>query len=325
MREIDLSALTAEEREQFSGENAVVLKQGDFDAALYLRYSSDRQTEQSIEGQLRDEIAYCKRNNYRVRAVYVDRATTARKDSTKRYDFQRMIEDSAKKTWNIVLVWKLDRFARNKQDSVIYKMRLRKNGVRVVSATELISDNPEGNLMESVLEGIAEYYSAELSQKITRGRRETALKLRNLGGIVPLGYKIEDHKLVVDPITAKIVHEAFELYADGWALRDIADEFNRRGYKSARGAAFNGNSFCVMFRSKKYLGVYRYKDMEIPNGMPAIIEPELFEKVNNRLLSNAHAPARNKAKVDYLLSGKIFCGHCGTRPTERLHRGLQRI
>lgn len=307
---IDLSMLTPEEQQQFI-DDPYTLYHGDVDVTLYLRFSSERQKEQSIEGQLRDCIAYCKRKGYRIVAVYVDRALTARKDVEKRVRFQQMISDSVHHLWDLVIVWKLDRFARNREDSAVFKMRLRKNGVRVESATEAISRNPEGIILESVLEGIAEYYSADLSQKITRGLRESALKGQCVGGHVPLGYKLENHKLVINPATAHIVQEAFQLYANGESMADICRLFNSKGYRTAKGSEFNRSSFKSMFKNERYIGVYLYKDIRIEDSVPPIIDKELFEAVQRRLSKTADAPARGKAKVDYLLSGKLFCGHCG--------------
>ena len=307
---IDLSMLTEEEVDQFR-DDPTTLVTGNIPVALYMRYSSDRQTEQSIEGQLRDCRAYCKLMGYRITAIYIDRALSAHKDTEKRVHFQQMISDSDKKPWDFVLVWKLDRFARNRADSAMYKFRLKKNGVRVISATERISENPEGIILEAVLEGMAEFYSAELSQKITRGMRESAMKCHSIGGHVPLGYKIQDHKLVVDPDTAHIVQEAFQLYSQGETVADICRLFNAKGYRTAKGAEFNRNSFKSMFRNRRYIGIYSYKDIEVEGGVPPIIDKELFELVGRRLSQAAQAPARGKAKVDYLLAGKLFCGHCG--------------
>lgn len=307
---IDLSMLTPEEIDQFRDDPSTLFE-GDTDVCLYLRFSSERQREQSIEGQLRDCRAFCKAEGYRITAIYVDRATTARKDVEKRIHFQQMIADSEKKPWESVIVWKLDRFARNRTDSAMFKFRLRKNGVRVVSATEHISDQPEGIILEAVLEGMAEFYSADLSQKITRGLRESAMKCHCVGGHIPLGYKLEDHKFVIDPATAHIVQEAFQLYASGETVADICTIFNNKGYRTAKGAEFNKNSFKSMFRNERYIGTYIYKDMRIEGGVPAIIDKKLFDTVAHRLSVNAQAPARGKAKVDYLLAGKLFCGHCG--------------
>lgn len=307
---IDLSMLTPEEADQFR-EDPSTLYGGNTKVCLYLRFSSEKQKEQSIEGQLRDCRAYCKTNNYQIAAVYVDRATTARKDSEKRISFQQMISDSDKKPWQYVVVWKLDRFARNRTDSALFKFKLRKNGVQVLSATEHISDNPEGIILEAVLEGMAEFYSADLSQKITRGMRESALKCQNLGGYTPLGYRIENHKLVPDPATAPIVKEAFELYASGETAAELCRIFNAKGYRTSKNAAFNRNSFKRILSNERYIGVYSYKDLRVEGGIPAIIDKELFDRVQERLSENAKSPARGKAKVNYLLSGKIFCGHCG--------------
>mgnify|MGYP002536501091 CR=1 FL=1 len=307
---IDLSCLTEEEISQFQ-EDPYTLYNGDQEVALYLRYSSTGQSDQSIEGQLRDCRAFCKANHYRIVAIYVDRATTARKDVEKRVHLMEMVADSAKQNWEYVIVWKLDRFARNRNDSAIMKMRLRKNGVKVLSATEHLTDSPESIILESVLEGMAEFFSAELSQKVTRGMRESALKCHSVGGHIPLGYKVENHKLVVDPDTAHIVQEAFSLYANGESVAGICRKFNSAGYKTAKNTEFNRSSFKAMFRNTRYIGTYTYKDIVIENGIPAIIDKELFETVQRRLSKTATAPARGKAKVDYLLSGKLFCGHCG--------------
>lgn len=307
---IDLSCLTEEEISQFQ-EDPYTLYNGDQNVAIYLRYSSTGQSDQSIEGQLRDCRTFCKANHYRIVAIYVDRATTARKDVEKRVHLMEMISDSAKQNWEYVIVWKLDRFARNRNDSAIMKMRLRKNGVKVLSATEHLTDSPESIILESVLEGMAEFFSAELSQKVTRGMRESALKCHSVGGHIPLGYKVENHKLVVDPDTAHIVQEAFSLYANGESVAGICRKFNSAGYKTAKNTEFNRSSFKTMFRNTRYIGTYTYKDIVIENGIPAIIDKELFETVQRRLSKTATAPARGKAKVDYLLSGKLFCGHCG--------------
>ena len=149
-------------------------------AAIYARYSSDNQREESIDGQIRECMEYCSRNGMTVIKEYIDRALSAKTDQ--RPDFQRMIKDSAKGLFDVVVVWKLDRFARNRYDSAHYKAALKKNGVRVVSAKENIADGPEGIILESMLEGMVEYYSAELSVKVIRGHTENALKCKYNGG-----------------------------------------------------------------------------------------------------------------------------------------------
>lgn len=310
---IDLSVLTAEEKAQFADSPQVLSADCAATCCLYMRYSSDRQSEQSIEGQLRELLAYCVQHAYRVSAVYVDRAISAHTSMVKRAAFQKMLADSKRAPWNIVLVWKLDRFARNRQDSAAARALLYKNGCSVESATEAISATKEGRLLESVLEGLNEYYSDELREKIIRGNRESALKGNALGGSVPLGFKIENKKWVLDPLTAPLVAEAFDRYANGETVAAICDDFNVRGYRTAKGAKFNKSSFKNIFRNEKYIGVYKYRDIRRENSVPRIVTDDVWAKVKARLKVNEEAPARGKAKVPYLLAGKIFCGHCGSQ------------
>ena len=143
-------------------------------AVIYARYSCEKQTEQSIEGQLRICYDYAERNGITIVGTYIDRATTGTND--KREQFQQMLKDSANGIWTMVLVYKLDRFSRNKYETAMNKKTLRDNGVKLVSAMENIPDTPEGIILESLLEGMAEYYSAELSQKVLRGLNENRQK-----------------------------------------------------------------------------------------------------------------------------------------------------
>lgn len=281
--------------------------------ALYLRYSSDAQTEQSIEGQRRVCQEYCQREGHTIVASYIDRATSAFKDTEKRIQFNKMIKDSEKHTFEGVVVYKLDRFSRNRYDSATYKARLKKNGVRVISATENISDNPEGVILEAVLEGMAEFYSLELSQKINRGMRESALKAHSTGGQVPLGLKLVNKEYAIEEKTAPIVREAFEMYASGTSLADICRTLNNRGYRTSKGALFNKNSFKSILKNEKYIGTFTYRDIRIENAFPAIVSRELFEAVQRKLHANGETKGHFKAKTDYLLATKLFCGHCGAR------------
>lgn len=290
-------------------------------ACLYVRFSSHNQTEQSIEGQTRVCRDFCKRHNIRIVEIYADRATSASKDIEKRVQFLKMIKDSEKGLFDAVIVYKLDRFARSRYDSATYKYRLKRNGVQLISATENISNDPEGIILESVLEGMAEFYSAELSQKINRGMRESAYKHNSIGGAIPLGYKIEDKKLVIDPKTAPIVKEAFEKYADGETVAEICRQFNARGYKTSKGTAFGKSSFTKIFRNERYIGVYSFHDYRAEDAIPAIIDKDLWDRVQLRVGKIKNAPARNKAKIVYLLSGKIFCGHCGSKMNGNCNAG----
>ncbi len=282
-------------------------------AVIYARYSSDSQREASIEGQLRDCKDYAEKNGITVVGTYIDRAYSAKTDD--RPEFQHMIKDSAKKIFDVVLVWKLDRFARNRFDAVNYKYQLEKNGVHLVSAMEPISQGPEGIMVESMLIGMAEYYSAELALKVARGERENALQCKYNGGIVPLGFTIgkEDRLYHIDPETAPIVQEIFTRYADGEPAEKIAASLNERGLRTRTGKPFVKNSFFQIFRNRRYIGEYRYKDIVTPGGIPAIIDQDLFDRVQQRFEQNKIAHGRPaKEDVSYLLTTKLFCGKCGT-------------
>ena len=280
-------------------------------AVIYARYSSDNQREESIEGQLRECKEYADQNGITVVRTYIDRALSAKTDS--RPQFQQMIHDSATHTFEAVLVWKLDRFSRNRYDSAHYKRILKNNRVHVVSVTEPISNTPEGIMLESLLEGMAEYYSAELAEKVSRGHKENALKAKFNGGPVPLGYRIDsEHHYQIDPNTAPVVQEAFHRYAAGESIRSIIESLNARGIRNSRGNRFTKNSFQTLLKNRRYLGEYRYKDTVILDAIPAIIDPECFDAVQRRCEIHRQAPAHNKADVHYLLTTKLFCGKCGT-------------
>ena len=284
---------------------------------IYARYSSDKQTEQSIEGQLKECYAYAKQNNFTIVGEYIDRATSGTSDH--RPEFQKMIFDSARKFFQGIIVYQLDRFARNRYDSSHYKHQLKKNGVRVLSARENISEDASGVLMESVLEGMAEYYSVELSQKVKRGMGINAEHGYSTGGNIALGYKTEPieginkKRFIVDESTAPIVKRIFEMYADeNKTMAEICKHMNERGIKTSLGAEFNKNSLRLLLQNKRYIGIYTYKGEEYPDKIPRIIEDDLFERVQRALVVNKKAPAKNKAigKDEYILTLRLFCGHC---------------
>ena len=284
-------------------------------AVIYARYSpGSKQTYQSIEGQLKECYAFAERSGLRVIHEYIDEHLTGTND--KRDSFLQMIEDSKKKNFQFVIVYQLDRFARNRYDSATYKAKLKKNGVRVLSARENITDDASGILIEGVLESMAEYYSAELSQKIKRGMAISASKCKYFGGSVPLGYKVDEQKhFIVNEETAPIVKQMFQMLASGYNYAQIARYMNERGIPTARGGKWNKNSFQSLFSNRRYLGKYIFHGEEIDGGMPRLIDDELFADVQRVLAKYAAAPSRGKAKVEYLLSDKMICGHCGNKMT----------
>ena len=278
-------------------------------AVIYARYSGANQTEQSIEGQLRDCYAFAERQGLKVVGEYIDRAISGKSDD--RPDFQRMIQDSKKRQFSRVIVYKLDRFARNRYDSAIYKHKLKQNGVKVVSAMENISDSPEGIILEAVLEASAEYYSLELSQKVKRGYRESMLKGNYIGGVRPLGYRVENKKLVIHEEEAPVVKWVFEQYASGISKKEIIAALTAKGIVTRSGKPYGMTAFQNALRSKKYIGTLEWAEITVENACPAIVDKVTFDKVQARLDMNRKAGARKKARVEYVLYGKMFCGYCG--------------
>ena len=279
-------------------------------AVIYARYSSHSQTEQSIEGQLHDGYAFAEKCGYKVVGEYIDRALTGTKDD--RPDFQRMIKDAEKRQFEIVIVWKLDRFARNRYDSAIYKRELKKHGVRVVSVMENITDSPEGIILEGLLEAMAEYYSANLAENIRRGQQESVKKGWYCGGSIPMGYKLQDHKLVEDERTAPLVRELYQRYGSGESLADIAADFNARGYRTARGREFKTSTFDKIIPNATYIGEYTYSGQLVPGLAVPLISQETYDKAIQRRTANRHAPAARRTEVKFILQGKLFCGACGS-------------
>ena len=262
---------------------------------IYARYSSDRQTEQSIEGQLRVCHEYAERNDYVVVHEYIDRALSGTTD--RRPAFLQMIEDSKKKEFEYVLVYQLDRFARNRYDSANYKMKLKKNGVRVLSARENISDDASGILMESVLEGMAEYYSAELSQKVKRGVRESLIKGYYTGGHQIYGYDVVDKKNVINDDEASVVREIFTKFAQGYTGVDIAKNLQTRGIRTKKGKYITDKAIYKIIQNTKYVGKVKHGEKVYTNIYPAIIDEHTWQKVQNIRNAYKHAHCRKQDKL----------------------------
>ena len=275
---------------------------------IYARFSCHNQTEQSIEGQLHDCIQFAQKHNMQIVGQYIDRAMTATSD--KRPDFQRMIADSSGKAFDTVLVWKLDRFSRDRYDSAIYKNKLKRNGVRVMSVMENITDTPEGILMESILEGYAEYFSRDLAQKVTRGMKETAKK-HKITGHIPFGYtRSADNTYIPDPFTAPAVKKIFNMYLSGEKKSDIAGWLNEHGYKTSYGNCFTKDSITPIVQNQRYVGRYTYSDIEIVDEKQRIVDDDLFEKVQRKVHAGWHKGSMRRAKDRYLLTSKLYCGEC---------------
>lgn len=307
--------------------------------ALYARVSSDQQAEKnnSIPSQLRLLHEYALKHNMEVVKEYVDEGESAL--SINRPAFLEMIGETKKKfpPFQAILVWKLSRFARNRQDSILYKSMLKKRGIEVISISEPIDDTPQGQLMEGMIEVIDEFYSAVLAQETLRGMVENARKGYRNGGFPIYGYKnvrVFDEKenpktkYEVNEAEAKVVKLIFELYAKGNGLKNIVMELAGRKIKPRSGTYWSKSTVANILRNETYIGwtVFNKRDKKtigrqfkpknewiiIKNTHEPIVSQELFDKVQK--LIEERQPKNTPAQVtasQYLLSGLMRCGKCG--------------
>ena len=282
-------------------------------AVIYARYSSHSQRDVSIEQQIRACQRFAEQQNIEIVDIYEDRALTGTSD--RRPGFQKMIRDAEKADWVYVIVYTRDRVARDRHDGAVYKRQLEHCGVKGLSAMENISDDPTGVLMESLLEGLAEYYSKELSRKIRRGMEDNALKCM-ANGALPLGYvRDADGRYAINETEAEIVREIYRRVRDGDTFAQIIADLNFRGVRTKTGKIWNKSSFNRLLTNVRYTGLYTYGDIRIPGGIPQIIPQELFDAVQCQLevKSNPRSTSPQRRRRDnsvYLLTGKLFCGKC---------------
>ena len=272
-------------------------------AVIYARYSAGpRQTDQSIEGQVAECTRYAEAHGLTVVDVYADHHVSG-KSTEGRDAFLRMVEDAEKGLFDVVIVWKVDRFGRDRRDIAVYKHALKKAGVSLQYAAEAVPEGPEGILLESLLEGMAEYYSADLKQKVTRGIRESAKKGQWPTGRLPLGYKKDDEKRPVpDPETAPIIREIFTDYAEGVTSADIARKWSKKGLKITQSTVYR------ILRNERYLG--HWELLGVPVEVEPLVSEEVFEEVKTRFKTTRNGAG--SARVCYVLSGKCICSKCGS-------------
>lgn len=301
-------------------------------AVIYARFSSDNQRHESITAQVRAIEEYAKQNKIKIVGKYVDRAKSATTDN--RPEFLRMIADSKKGKFDVVLVHKLDRFARNRNDSIGYRMELKRNGVSLISILEYLDeDSPESIILESVLEAMSEYYSKNLAREVNKGMKETALKGLHTGGSPPLGYDVDPKtkKLVINEKEAIAVRLIYKMYIEGYGYNKIIRELNNQGFTTKNNTTFGKGSLGSILKNEKYTGTYifnksaskdvdgkrsgKYKDndeiIRIEGIIPPIISKEEFQIVSEKKNARTRKYPKYTAIEVYLLSGKIYCGECG--------------
>ena len=282
-------------------------------AVIYARYSSDKQNEQSIEGQLRICNQYAESNGLTILDTYIDRAMTGTNDN--RPALQQMLSDCAKPVpWDIVLVYAIDRFGRNSIEIAVNKQKLKKNNKTLISATQRTSENIDGSrnldgiLLENVYIGLAEYYSAELSQKVSRGMMENRRKGLYCGGNVFYGYYAVKQKIHIHKQQAKTVLYIFQQYAAGKIVKEIIADLTAQGILR-KGKPFAPNTIYNMLKTERYIGIYKYKGEIYPDIYPAIIPKPLFDKV--QMITQRNKLGSRSTQVELLLKNKLYCGYCG--------------
>ncbi len=278
-------------------------------AVIYARYSSNNQTEQSIEGQLTVCQKYALDNGLQIVDTYIDRAMTGTNDN--RAAFQKMLSDGKRNSrWEIVLVYALDRFGRNATEVAVNKQRLQKNGKTLISATQRTSVNIDGTrnldgiLLENVYIGLAEYYSVELSEKIKRGQKENRKKGLHCGGTIAYGYKSVDRKLQIVE-EAEAVRFIFDQYVHGVTVPKIIDQLTEKGYVPP----FRPHRIYNILRNQNYTGVYEHKGEIYDNIYPQIVSFEMFTKA--RAIIDSNKTGSRSVQTVYLLRNKLKCGYCG--------------
>lgn len=275
-------------------------------AAIYARFSSDSQRDESIEIQVEACSAHAAKRGWKLGEVYADYAMSGTTDE--RPAFQRAVRDGEAGLYDVLLVLKNDRFARNLEVARRYKRRLKAAGRRFVSVREGESDDtPASFLHEAMDDAFAEYYSRNLSVLIKDGIAKNAEGCK-VSGRRMFGYRTgADGRYEVDEAEGAAVREIFARYAAGQSVNDIERWARAEGVRSVRGNPLSRHAVIKMLANDAYAGVYRYAGTVVDGGMPAIVEREVFDMVQSMMGSKKVGAARG----DYLLTGKLRCLRCG--------------
>ena len=278
-------------------------------AVAYARYSSAGQRDVSIEQQLSEIHAFALREGYTIVHEYADRARSGYKNVNARTAFQSMMAAADSGSFDTVICWKVDRFGRNREESALFKGRLRRFGVKVLYAMEPIPEGSAGVLLEGMLESTAEWYSRQLSENVIRGMSDNAHKCL-YNGSHTLGYvRGPDGRYAINPEEAALVRNIFSMYCSGLSAYTISAKLEEQGIRTFLGVPYTPQYIIRVVSNDKYIGMYRWRGIEVPDGVPPIIEKSVFEEAQRMRSSKSHRSERGL--IDFLLSGKLFCGLCG--------------
>lgn len=277
---------------------------------IYARYSSHNQKEESIEQQVEECMAFAVSNDIKIIQVYADKALSGRTD--KRPQFQRLMRDAEKKQFAVVIAYKSNRIARDMLNALKYEDRLSRFGIETLYAKEEFGNTAAGRFALRTMMNVNQFYSENMAEDIRRGMRDNAENCK-VNGALPLGYvKGPDGRYAIEPAEAAIVQEIYSQVLSGIPFVDIANDLNGRGIKTKQGNLWNKNSFHRMLSNDAYIGVYRHSGVVNPNGIPPILEKEVFYAMQRYMETKKNPRGRHRENNDYLLTGKLFCGHCGT-------------
>lgn len=279
-------------------------------ASIYARFSSDSQRDESIEIQ----VEYCQRlikqNGWVLGEVYTDYARTGRTDD--RPGFQRCISDGVAGKYDILVIYKTDRFARNVEIAQHYKRKLFEAGVELHSVREgEVKDTPEGFLFSGMTDLWADYYSRNLSVQIREGNQKNAKKLK-ASGVRRYGYDVDENDhFIINESEAEVVREVFSMYLDGYTSNQIAAALNARGIPTARGARWQAPPLLKMIKNPAYIGTYSYAGHVVEDAIPAIIDKGAFY-LAQEITNNRTRGKRMSVRSEYVLSNKLYCLTCGS-------------
>ena len=298
-------------------------------AVLYARVSSEKQDiDLSISAQLKALREYAARNGHEIVKEYVDEAESGK--TTARPAFREMIAAArrSQKPFDLILVWKYSRFARSREDSIVFKTMLRKNGIRVISINEPSEDTPTGKLLEAMIESLDEFYSANLGEEVTRGMRESAGRGFYMSANAPFGYrkvKVNDGgkerpTLVIEPNQAKTVVSIFTQALEGKGSMEIVKQLNKDGIRGPKGNGWMKTTVRKILTNEAYVGILLWglhsthdlPVIQVLNAWPFIIDKATFDRVQVIIKDRTPAILHPKRVASrYLLSGLATCGHCG--------------
>ena len=294
-------------------------------AVIYARYSSNNQTEDSIHAQVRACEEYATQQGIKIVGIYKDEAVSGRESKTElRRDYQRMLREVKKHSFDIILVHKYDRVARSIAEHVNLEVRLQTEGIKLIAVGQDFGNSTESKLMKSITWALSEYYSDNLASETKKGHRETALKGLHNGGYPPFGYNVVEQKYVINELEAAYVRKMFNAALNCLGFSELIEEMRNAGIKGKRGKEIGYSQISEILKNEKYTGVYLYSMDEeqsrtdrrikpnairIEDAFPVIVDKATFEQVQKIRQGKKQAGRR----ADYLCSGLVYCGNCGAK------------